>query len=280
MGKEAAVMPLDATARSGRHPPSPADAAAPDSAKVEESAARTEGILPLCVRGLRYEANGAALVDGVDFKLEEASATTVLIGPNGAGKSLTLRLLHGLLPPSGGSVLWNGEPPHRAVRLRQAMVFQKPVLLRRSAAANIDHALRAHALPRRARAERIAEVLTAAGLSHLHGRAARVLSGGEQQRLAIARAWAVRPEVLLLDEPTANLDPAATRAVEDMIEEIRGQGTKILLATHDMGQARRLGDEVLFLHRGRLQERTDAARFFQAPESEAGEAYLAGRLLV
>jgi tungstate transport system ATP-binding protein len=107
-----------------------------------------------------------------------------------------------------------------------------------------------------------------------------VLSGGEQQRLAVARAWAVRPEVLFLDEPTANLDPAATRMVEDMIAAIRHQGTAIVLATHDMGQARRLGEEVLFLHRGRLHERRDAAAFFADPQSAAGRAYLAGRLLV
>jgi tungstate transport system ATP-binding protein len=241
--------------------------------------APADGILPLQVRDLAYDAGGTRLVDGLSFDLA-GGGLHVLVGPNGAGKSLTLRLLHGLLTPTAGAVLWNGRPPDRRVRLRQAMVFQKPVVLRRSVRANVTYALRAHGVSRRERAQRTDAVLAKAGLDHVAERPARVLSGGEQQRLAVARAWAVRPEVLFLDEPTANLDPAATQTVEALIGDIRSQGTTILIATHDMGQVRRLGDEVLFLHRGRLQERSDAATFFAAPRSEAGRAYLAGRLLV
>ena len=237
------------------------------------------GILPLQVRGLTFEARGTRLVDGLSFDLA-GGGLHVLVGPNGAGKSLTLRLLHGLLTPTAGTVLWNGRAPERRVRLRQAMVFQTPVVLRRSVGANVAYALRAHGVPRRERAHRTEIVLAEAGLDALADRAARVLSGGERQRLAVARAWAVRPEVLFLDEPTANLDPAATQTVETLIGEIRSQGTTIVTATHDMGQARRLGDEVLFLHGGRLQERTDAATFFAGPRSAAGWAYLTGRLFV
>jgi tungstate transport system ATP-binding protein len=203
------------------------------------------------------------------------------MGPNGAGKSLLLRLLHGLLRPSAGQVRWNGRPPDRAVRRRQAMVFQKPVLLRRSAAANVAYALRVHGgLSGTERRQRVAQVLDQAGLGALAKRSARVLSGGEQQRLALARAWATRPEVLLLDEPTANLDPAGAHAVERLIAEIRARGTKIVLTTHDLGQARRLGDEVLFLHRGRLVEQTPAATFFERPQSEQARAFLAGELVL
>jgi tungstate transport system ATP-binding protein len=161
------------------------------------------------------------------------------------------------------------------------MVFQKPVLLRRSVAANVHYALRIHGeMSRPERQKRVEEVLEQAGLSALARRQARVLSGGEQQRLALARAWATAPEVLFLDEPTANLDPHGTLAVERMISKIKSRGVKIVLTTHDLGQARRLADEVLFMHRGRLMEQTPAARFFQEPDSEQGQAFVAGKLVL
>jgi len=204
---------------------------------------------------------------------------SLLLGPNGAGKSVTLRLLHGLLAPSAGRVLWNGQPPTAAGRRQQAMVFQRPVLLRRSVAGNIAYALRVRGVPRAERRDRVAEALALAGLSPLGHRPAPVLSGGERQRLALARAWALRPAVLLLDEPTANLDPAATRAVEALIATFRDTGTKVVLATHDLGQARRLGDEVAFLNAGHLVEHTPAAMFFDTPATMAARAFLAGELL-
>ncbi len=257
-----AVAPMQFDAGGDHAPPRAADA-----------------ILPLRVRGLRYAAGGSTLIDGLDLDLE-AGPRSVIVGPNGAGKSLLLRLLHGLLRPGAGSISWAGAPPGRRVRMRQAMVFQKPVLLRRSVLANVTHALRVQGIRRGERRERAREVLDQAGLASLAGRPARVLSGGEQQRLAIARAWAVRPEVMLLDEPTASLDPAATLAVERMIAAIHAAGTKIVMTTHDMGQARRLADEVLFLHRGRLVERAPAATFFDEPESREARTFLAGQLLV
>ncbi len=236
-------------------------------------------ILPMEARGLVYEATGKPLVDGIDLTLE-AGLRTLVIGPNGAGKSLLLRLLHGLLPPTAGTVLWRGRTADQAIRLRQAMVFQKPVLLRRSVAANIDYALRVHGLPAGERADRLQRALGLARLDGLAARPARVLSGGEQQRLALARALAVEPEVLFLDEPTASLDPASTLAVEEMIGRAHAAGTKIVLVTHDLGQARRLADEVVFLHRGRVTEQTPAAWFFARPRSEPARAYLAGRIFI
>jgi tungstate transport system ATP-binding protein len=159
------------------------------------------------------------------------------------------------------------------------MVFQRPVLLRRSALANIRYALALRGVDgseRRARAE---AALARFGLAGLARRPARVLSGGEQQRLALARAWAIRPEILFLDEPTAALDPAATRAVEEAIAAFDEAGTKIVMTTHDLAQARRLADEVLFLVRGRLVEMGPAAGFFAAPKSAEGRAFIAGELL-
>jgi tungstate transport system ATP-binding protein len=242
-------------------------------------AVRGDGIRPATVQGLTFEAGGQRLLDDIDLVLERLG-TTVIMGPNGAGKSLLLRLLHGLLTPSGGEVRWNGRAPDRAVRRRQAMVFQKPVLLRRSVLGNVTYALKVHGLPRPQRRPRAEEALADAGLDALARRPARVLSGGEQQRLALARAWATRPEVLFLDEPTANLDPAGAHAVERMVAAIKARGTKIVLTTHDLGQARRLADEVVFLHRGRLVERSPAQRFFDQPESEQARAFLSGELVL
>jgi tungstate transport system ATP-binding protein len=165
------------------------------------------------------------------------------------------------------------------VRRGQAMVFQDPVLLRRSAAGNIRYPLRLRGVPARERQDRVGEALDRAGLTSMSDRPARVLSGGEQQRLAIARAWVTRPEVLFLDEPTSSLDPAATRAVEEMILAVDLTGAKIVMATHDLGQARRLADEILFLHRGHLLERTPAAEFFAAPRTAEAAAFLKGDLL-
>jgi tungstate transport system ATP-binding protein len=202
----------------------------------------------------------------------------VILGPNGAGKSLTLRMAHGLLDPTSGSVRWLGRAGDQA-RSHQAMVFERSVLLRRSAAANVDYALSLRGVPRARRRQRVAEVLERTGLAALATRPARVLSAGEQQRLALARAWAVRPEVLFLDEPTAALDPAATRSVEALIEAIAADGTKVVMTTHDLGQARRLAEEVLFMHKGELLEHSRAKQFFEKPENPAAAAFLDGELI-
>ncbi|HEX5079707.1 MAG TPA: ATP-binding cassette domain-containing protein, partial [Geminicoccaceae bacterium] len=191
-------------------------------------------ILPVEARGLVFEAGGRRLIDGLDLTLRPGMRTVVM-GPNGAGKSLMLRLLHGLLPPSAGEILWGGRPADRAIRLRQAMVFQRPVLLRRSALANVTHALRARGMPHRERQARAHEMLAAAGLGALARTPARLLSGGEQQRLAMARALSLGPDVLLLDEPTANLDPASTLAIEQLIQAAHDGGSKIVFVTHDVG---------------------------------------------
>jgi tungstate transport system ATP-binding protein len=234
-------------------------------------------ILPLRVDDVCFDAVGKRLVDGISLTLSRGPRTIVL-GPNGAGKSLLLRLCHGLLQPTAGEIRWLGATANHASR-RQAMVFQHPVMLRRSARANIEYALRLRRIPRRLRAARIDEVLADTGLQPLAERAARHLSIGEQQRLALARAWATGPDILFLDEPTASLDPAATRAVEEVISAIDLTGTKIVMTTHDLGQARRLADEIVFLHRGRLLEHRPAAEFFANPATAEAAAFVAGKLL-
>jgi tungstate transport system ATP-binding protein len=231
----------------------------------------------LSLSDVSYEVHGRVLVERLSFILE-AGCSTFIMGPNGAGKSVTLRLCHGLLSPSQGEIRWLGVGSAQ-VKSRQAMVFQQPVMLRRSAAANVDYALRLRGVPREERRGRVNEALCQAGLVDLARRPAHVLSGGERQRLALARAWALRPEVLFLDEPTSNLDPTAVHAVEAVIRVFRDQGTKIVMTTHDLGQARRLADEVLFLHRGRLVERAVAREFFEHPRSVEAQAFLQGELL-
>ncbi len=243
---------------------------------MAEPAIETSSILPLRLESVSYEASGKRLIDGVTFDLR-AGTRSVILGPNGAGKSLLLRLCHGLIRPSAGNVSW-AAASGVAVPYRQAMVFQRPVLLRRSVAANVAYPLRLRRTPARERHARVEEALSRAGLSALAGRAARSLSGGEQQRLAIARAWVMRPEVLFLDEPTANLDPAAARAIESLIDGVHASGAKIVMTTHDLGQARRLADEILFLHRGHLLERADAATFFTKPKTAEASAFLKGDL--
>lgn len=233
-------------------------------------------LMPLEVRGLRFAAGGLALVDGIDLTLR-AAGITVVMGPNGAGKSLLLRLLHGLIPPMGGEILWDGAALSREVRQRQAMVFQKPVLLRRSVAGNIDFVLAARGGRDPARRDAL---LDRVGLAGRAKQPARMLSGGEQQRLALARALATDPEILFLDEPTASLYPASVLKIEEIVTAAQAAGTKIVFVTHDIGQARRLAEDVVFLAKGRVAEHTPAARFFERASSRAARDYLAGRIVV
>lgn len=235
------------------------------------------GLWPVTASGVRLSRGGRTLLDGLSLTLS-AGGVTALIGPNGAGKSLTLRLIAGLIAPDAGALRWGerSAPGKGAV----ALVFQRPVLLRRSAAANLDHALSVAGVPRCDRPRRRAALLDLGGLAALAERPARALSGGEAQRLALARALAAGPRLLLLDEPTASLDPAATAAIEALIARIAAQGTTVLLVTHDTGQARRLADRAAFLHRGRIVEDASADRLLTAPQSPEAQAYLAGRLLL
>jgi tungstate transport system ATP-binding protein len=206
------------------------------------------------------------------------SSPTVLLGPNGAGKTSLIRAAMGLVPPTAGRVTWGGRDWTDGRRL--ALLFQRPVMLRRSAAGNVAYALAAAGVPRRRRAERVAELLAGVGLADHAARPARKLSGGEQQRLALARTLARDPEVLFLDEPTASLDPAAIKAVEDIIANIAAAGVKIVMATHDLGQARRLAGEVVFLVRGRVREHAPAERFFTEPDTPEAAAFLRGDLVI
>jgi tungstate transport system ATP-binding protein len=233
-----------------------------------------DAILPLAAEGLGFSAGGLAILEGVTLEIGPG-APLLIIGANGAGKSVLLRLLHGLLTPSAGRVRWAAAEPAR----RQAMVFQRPVLLRRSVRENALYPLKLAGVARAEREARATASLAMVGLAALAERPARRLSGGEQQRLALARAAALAPEILFLDEPCASLDPAATRAVEEIVATLAARGTKIVMTTHDLGQARRLAGEVAFLHRGRLLEHAPAADFFATPATPEAAAFLRGELV-
>lgn len=236
----------------------------------------TVSLLPLVVDSLVYEAGEKRLVDNLSLSIE-SPGISVIMGANGAGKSLFLRLIHGLLDASSGSIRWHGRPPDEAARRRQALVFQKPVLMRRSVAANLDFVLRPRGGEYRQRRDRL---LRQAGLYDRRQQPARLLSGGEQQKLALARALATEPEVLLLDEPCASIDSASTLQIENLLEQSRERGVKIILVTHDIGQARRLADDLVFMHAGRVLEYRAADAFFEKPSSPEAQAYLDGRIVI
>lgn len=253
----------------------------PDSQRAsEDRAAMANGrgavpILPLTVNDLVLDIQGRRVIDGIGLSLQRGPLT-VIMGPVGAGKSLLLRLLHGLIGPTRGAITWGETTSADQARARQAMVFQSPILLRRSVAANIDFALK---LNRPASAARRVTLLKHVGLDHRAELPAKHLSGGEKQLLALARALARDPEVLFLDEPTSSLDPVSVQRIEEIVRSASHAGTKVIFVTHDIGQARRLADEVIFLHHGRVVEHSPAARFFDQPVSAEAADYLAGRLV-
>lgn len=233
-------------------------------------------MLPLELIDLHFSVGGHPIIRGISARIE-SGPRSIILGPNGAGKSVLMRLCHGLLAPTAGAVMWRGAR-NSDVSRHQAMVFQRPVMLRRSALANVIYGLKLAGHTPQECELRAQDVLEVVGLAKQASRPARVLSGGEQQRLALARAWALGPDVLFLDEPTANLDPAATQEIESLINMIHAAGTKIIMTTHNLGQARRLGDEVLFIDGGLLKEQTPIERFFSKPASAEAETFIRGEL--
>lgn len=234
-------------------------------------------VLPLRLVGATLERRGARLVGPIDWTLS-GEGTTVILGPNGAGKTSLLRLIGGLGRPASGSLAWGA--PDAEARRALSFVFQRPVMMRRSVLASIAYPLRIGGMGRRearARAEAQAERF---GLGAKLRQSAPSLSGGEMQKLALARALVTGPQLLLLDEPTAALDGRATAEIEAHLAAAARAGTRIVLATHDMGQAERLGTEAVFVLGGRLHERAGADEFFAGPATAEAAAFLRGDIVV
>jgi tungstate transport system ATP-binding protein len=233
--------------------------------------------LPIRLEQVSIFGGKVTILDRISVQID-AGIPTVLIGPNGSGKTTFLRAAMGLIAPSAGHISWGGReksaPSHRG------FVFQKPVMLRRSVAGNLSYAMRFSGARQARMSSRIDELLDLVGLGGLAERPAWRLSGGEQKRLALARALARDPELLLLDEPTASLDPAATKTIEDIISSIAASGIKVVMSTHDLGEAKRLAGDVILLHRGRIVERGSATDFFNLPKTSEGRTFIAGELLI
>lgn len=226
----------------------------------------------------RFETRGdGKILLGPISLTQESPGITVIMGPNGAGKSLFLSAAHGLLEQTSGSVRWNGTPAH-TTRASRGFVFQTTPVLRRSVAGNIALPLIARGIKAAERGILITRALKDARLDADPRKPAATLSGGERKRLALARAIVSDPEVLILDEPSANLDPASTAGLEDILRRISESGTKILMSTHDIAQARRLADDILFFDNGALVEQANASEFFDAPASPAARKFLKGDL--
>jgi len=228
--------------------------------------------LPIELRDVTVERSGVLLLRAVSLRIVRGERV-VVIGGNGAGKSTLLRVLHGLARPTAGTIRWGGAS---AAPRNQAMVFQRPLLLRRSVAGNVRYALRLAGASPGEQDARARRALHEADLSALARRPARRLSGGEQQRVALARAESLQPALLLLDEPTASLDPAASRVIEARVTAIHAAGTTVVMSTHNLAQARRLAERIVFVHAGRVLEDTVADAFFRAPSSAEAAAFLEG----
>lgn len=234
------------------------------------------GLLPLRIQSAQVRRRGKILVGPVDFILEGVGVT-IVIGPNGAGKTSLLRMMHGLDRLSKGDASWS--VPLEDARKRQAFVFQNPTMMRRDVRDSIAFSLTLIGVPKRkarAEAERWAERV---GLGDLLGLNASVLSGGERQKLALARALIREPEVLFLDEPCASLDGRATREIEEILARAVEEGTRIVMSTHNMGQAKRLADDVVFMLNGLIHEHSRAAEFFDKPKTEQAGAFVKGDIV-
>ena len=233
-------------------------------------------LAPILVDNISLELNNRLLINGISCQMN-AKGISVIMGPNGAGKSLFMRCLHGLATPNSGNILYAGKPLSLDIQKQQSMVFQSPTILRRTVLANMLFVARQRG---QSDPKTSIEYLAQVQLEHLAQHPARLLSGGEKQRLALARALITKPTILFLDEATSNLDPASTETIEKNLQLVDQQGTKIILVTHDIGQAKRLADDVVFLNRGILTEHGPAPSFFKNPASAAAKSYLAGQLVL
>lgn len=232
---------------------------------------KDSGRYTLVLNGVDYSINGEPLLKNLclDLALEEV---TIVLGANGAGKSLFLNLCHGLIEPVAGEITWCDEQFNPVIPPRQTMVFQAPVMLRRTALENVEYAVKQctnDEVQSRAMA-----ALKWAKLDRLASKSAHNLSAGEQQQLAIARAWAMQPELLFLDEPTSSLDPSACMRVEELIQSMKEKGIRIMMTTHNLAQAQRLAEQVVFLSNGKILEHQNAQTFFSHPGSDEARKFI------
>ncbi len=232
--------------------------------------------LPLKLINLGYKRNRSMLIKNIDIEVN-SRGTTIILGHNGAGKSLLLKLLHGVIVPTNGQIYWNNCAPATKQYWR-TLLLQNPTFFRRSVRFNLDFVLRVAGIPAQKRQSLCLQALEICGLTAVSKRSTSVLSGGEQQRLSLARAWVLQPDVLLLDEPTVALDPPASLVLENIVQRFKKSHTKVIMTTHDLAQAKRLADDIVFMHAGAILEQRDAKDFFEFPNSKAAQNFLGGKL--
>ncbi len=232
-----------------------------------------KSFLPLEIKNLNYSIGSKEILYNLNIKII-SDRITVIMGPNGAGKSIFLKILNGIIRPTSGKILWNEKVDESLVLNGQALVFQKPVLLRRSVKANLDFFDKLTNLNNYDKNQ----LLKIVDLLDQKNQPARLLSPGEQQRLSLIRALLLRPRLIMLDEPTANLDPASTKIIEDIIISLKEFGIKIIFVTHNILQAKRLADEVIFFDKGKLIEHSNSKEFFLNSKSMKVNNYLNGIL--
>lgn len=232
--------------------------------------------ISVTLKGCHVRRRGKTILGPIDMAFGDAGLTIVL-GPNGAGKTTLLKVLHGVERASSGSVNWS--IPNAQAQQAQAYVFQRPIMLRRTVRQNLAYPLELLGLHKADIANKVAEWADHMALTDLLDRPAPRLSGGEKQKLALGRALIRTPQVLFLDEPCANLDGRSTREIETVLRRANAAGTRIIMTTHDLGQARRLASEVVFLLKGQLHETGPAQTFFAAPETAEAKAFLEGEIV-
>lgn len=228
---------------------------------------------------LKIERSGRLVLNIPQVQLGQFKSTAI-VGPNGAGKSLLVKSLSALLVPDSGVIKWNSTPADNNRRSRVGLLLQRPVLLNRTALKNLTYALRAAGVDRQQAVEQARMALETAGLGAVVDVSAQRLSGGEQQRLALARALALKPDMLFLDEATANVDPASTQAIEEQLKRAVNDGLTIVFVSHDMGQVKRMADEVILMHQGQIVEQSLRVDFFEHTVNPITRAWLAGEILL
>ena len=237
---------------------------------------KSKSLTPIVVSNLSILLNEIKILDKINCKIHNESIIAIL-GPNGAGKSMFLKSINGLIGVESRKIYFNSREINDHIRKDMALVFQKPTLLRRTVLENMQFVLEKK---NKISNLQITNLLQRVGLDIYKYKPARLLSGGEQQRLSLARALLINPSLLLLDEPTANLDPYSLNLIEEIILDENKKGKTIILTTHDMGQAKRLAKEILFFNKGKLLEQTKAINFFKKPKTKEAQSYINGKILL
>ena len=232
--------------------------------------------LPLQLKEVSYASKGVTLIEAINIEVS-SHGLTVILGHNGSGKSLLLKLLHGVIKPNSGEINWNQYKPLTNQYWR-TFLLQRPTFFNRSVIYNIAFVLQIAGIPKQEHQERCEQALEICGLKEISHRKTHLLSGGEMQKLSLARAWVLHPSVILLDEPTVALDPPSVLGFESIIQNFKQTGTKVIMTTHDLSQAKRLADEIVFIDRGKILEQSEADQFFAGPASSQAQKFISGKL--